>query len=77
MSPTLQIGYQHNILAYYYVGNRFTCRLHAYFVKTSENCHIGIDNGHSEQFFSTKMTVNFRTTYNGNFSLNNGHLGWK
>ena len=33
MSPTLQIGHQHHILAYSYVGDRLECHQHA------EKCH--------------------------------------
>ena len=33
MSPTLQIGHQHHILKYNYVGDRLTCYQHA------EKCH--------------------------------------
>ena len=39
ISQTLQISHQHHILAYNYVGYRFTCRQQACFVKISENCH--------------------------------------
>ena len=33
MSPTLQIGHQHHILTYSYVGDRWACHQHA------EKCH--------------------------------------
>ena len=29
MSPTLQIGHQHHILTYSYVGDRLACHQHA------------------------------------------------
>ena len=79
MSPTLQIGHQHHILTYSYVGDRLACHQHAakchqllYFVNHHNDVtNITVIDHLEKNDFDHKMVTLLK---NGNFLLKNGNF---